>query len=65
MNIVLNGQPTEIAAANVQDLIAELKLDNIALVAEHNGIILRKEDWAKIPLQKNDRLELIKFCGGG
>ncbi|GBR72845.1 thiamine biosynthesis protein ThiS [Candidatus Termititenax aidoneus] len=65
MNIILNGQPAEISAANVQDLVAELKLDNIALVAEHNDIILRQEDWVKIPLQENDRLELIKFCGGG
>jgi sulfur carrier protein len=65
MNITLNGQTKEISAANVQDLVAELKLDNIALVAEHNGVILRKEDWTKIPLQENDQLELIKFCGGG
>ncbi|MDR1114454.1 MAG: sulfur carrier protein ThiS [Candidatus Margulisbacteria bacterium] len=65
MNITLNGQTKEISVANVQDLVAELKLDNIALVAEHNGVILRKEDWAKTPLQENDQLELIKFCGGG
>jgi thiamine biosynthesis protein ThiS len=65
MNITLNGQAREISAVNVQDLVAELKLDNIALVAEHNGVILRKEDWTKITLAENDQLELIKFCGGG
>ncbi|MDR1453233.1 MAG: sulfur carrier protein ThiS [Candidatus Margulisbacteria bacterium] len=65
MNIILNGQAAEISAQNVQDLVAELKLDNIALVAEHNGSILQKADWAKTRLQENDRVELIKFCGGG
>jgi thiamine biosynthesis protein ThiS len=65
MQITLNGQTKEISARNVQALVAELNLDNIALVAEHNGIILQKEDWAKAPLKENDNLELIKFCGGG
>jgi thiamine biosynthesis protein ThiS len=65
MNITLNGQTKEISARNVQALVAELNLDNIALVAEHNGVILQKKDWAKIALAENDNLELIKFCGGG
>ena len=65
MRIFLNGQAKETSAQDVQSLVAELKLDNIALVAEHNDTILPKEDWPKVCLKENDKLELIKFCGGG
>ncbi|MDR2431706.1 MAG: sulfur carrier protein ThiS [Candidatus Margulisbacteria bacterium] len=66
MQITLNGQKKEIAEnLTVQALVAELDLEKTALVAELNGVILRQEDWAKIRLQENDKLELIKFCGGG
>ena len=65
MQIILNGQSKEITAQNVQALAAELGMENIAIVAEYNGVILRKEDWTKTALKENDKLELIKFCGGG
>jgi sulfur carrier protein len=66
VQITLNGQKKEIAEnLTVQALVAELDLEKTALVAELNGVILRQEDWAKIRLQENDKLELIKFCGGG
>lgn len=65
MQITLNGQTKEISAQNIQALVSELRLDNVALVAEHNGEIARKENWSKIQLKENDNLELIKFCGGG
>jgi len=65
MQIILNGQNQEISARDIQSLVTELKLDNVALVAEHNDVVLRREDWEKIQLKENDRLELIKFCGGG
>jgi sulfur carrier protein len=65
MQIILNGQSKEITVPNVQTLVTELGMENVAIVAEHNGVILRKEDWAKTKLTENDKLELIKFCGGG
>ena len=65
MQIILNGQTKNISAQNVQALVAELGMENIAIVAEHNGVILQKEDWMKISLKEKDKLELIKFCGGG
>ena len=66
MQIILNGQNKEISAGlTVQKLVTELGLENTAIVAEHNENILQKEEWGKIILAENDRLELIKFCGGG
>ena len=66
MQIVLNGQNKKITAGlTVQKLVAELGLENTAIVAEYNEEIVKKEDWSKINLKENDKLELIKFCGGG
>lgn len=66
MQIILNGQPQEITAGlTVQKLVTKLGLENTAIVAEHNENILQKEDWDKINLKENDKIELIKFCGGG
>ncbi|GBR77373.1 thiamine biosynthesis protein ThiS [Candidatus Termititenax dinenymphae] len=66
MKITLNGQPQEIAdGLNIQSLIEQLNLTSQALVVEYNDTILQQEDWPKTVLSENDRLELIKFCGGG
>ncbi|MDR1997485.1 MAG: sulfur carrier protein ThiS [Candidatus Margulisbacteria bacterium] len=66
MQIILNGQPQEIASGlNIETLVKELELEATALVAEYNEQILSREDWAQISLAENDKLELIKFCGGG
>ena len=66
MKIVLNGDPHETACAgDIAGLIAELALPAPALLVEHNGLALRREEWPQRPLAAGDRVEIIRIVAGG
>ena len=51
--------------AFVGDLIALLGLDAGMVVAEVNGDIVSRKDFAGHPLKPGDAVELVRFVGGG
>ena len=64
--ITVNGKAVE--AQEGESLLSLLerldyRLDVIAV--EHNGAIKSKADYALIPLQHGDRVEVVSFVGGG
>lgn len=69
MQIVLNGQPRELAldpqTATVDGLIQllEMKADRVAV--EQNGEIVRRPVWAATNVRDGDRFEIVHFVGGG
>lgn len=66
MTIRLNGAPWEPeGAATVQDLLERQgwRADQVAV--EHNGTILRREDFSTTALSDGDNLEVVRFVGGG
>lgn len=66
MNIIVNGKQKEIArASTLISLVRELELNPEAIVAEHNGRIVPREEYDSLALVENDTLELIRFVGGG
>ena len=66
INIVCNGQQRQVAPeATVADLLQELGLPAQTVVVEHNGMILTLESYAAKVLAEGDKLELIRFVGGG
>ncbi|MDR3402659.1 MAG: sulfur carrier protein ThiS [Chthoniobacter sp.] len=66
MTITLNGEPHAIAGAqNVAELIDELGLPAPAILVEHNGLALRREEWPAHPLAEADRIELVRIVAGG
>ena len=66
MQIRVNGKETEIAERlTVAALVAERGLNPDAVVVEHNLVILPKEEWSKLELSADDKLEIIAFVGGG
>ena len=66
MTITLNGEPREVARArNVAELIDELELPAPAILAEHNGLALRRDEWPAHPLAEGDRIELVRIVAGG
>ncbi|MEA3189271.1 MAG: sulfur carrier protein [Chthoniobacter sp.] len=66
MTITLNGERREIAGAkNVRELLDELQLPPHALLVEHNGKALRKEEWRSSELRDADRIEIIRIVAGG
>lgn len=66
MKITLNGKESEIApGSSVAALLGQLGLDSRQVVAELNGGILPRADFAARQLAEGDSLELVHFVGGG
>lgn len=67
--MVVNGQELDVGAGVVprtlRDLIEHFQLDPETVAVEMNGRIPERETWASVLLQPDDRIELIRFVGGG
>lgn len=63
--IIVNGQAMESVATTLEALLEELSLKGAPLVAEVNGTIIQQADFAATPVQGGDRIELVRFVGGG
>lgn len=49
----------------VVNLLAALGVDPAGVVAEVNGVIVRRSAWETHGLADGDRVELVSFVGGG
>ena len=66
MKLTINGEPREIeGAGDVAALIVALGLPAPAMLVEHNGTALRREEWKGTTLVEGDRLEIIRVVAGG
>ena len=66
MKVTINGEPREIVGArNVAELLEELGLPGTAMLVEHNGVALRREEWAGCAVVEGDRCELLRISAGG
>ncbi|MCX5749737.1 MAG: sulfur carrier protein ThiS [Candidatus Saganbacteria bacterium] len=66
MKIIVNGEEKETPrSVNIRYLASMHKLDSARAVIEHNGKILKGEEWGKTYLNENDKIEIISFVGGG
>jgi len=64
--IQLNGNPYEINnGTNLNELLNKLKIQNNKVAIEVNGAIIHKEKYSKFVLNKNDKVEIVHFIGGG
>ena len=66
MKIFVNGKEEIIEeSVTVAGLIALKKLQPNALLVEYNYELIKKENWDHTALKENDRLEILRFVGGG
>ena len=66
MNVTVNGEARDVARArNVAELIDELGLPAPAILVEHNGLALRRDEWPSRPLAEGDLVELVRIVAGG
>ena len=66
MNIICNGEQKSIQpGTSLHDLALSLGLNPQGIVAELNGKIVEHGSFAAQALQDGDRVELIRFVGGG
>jgi sulfur carrier protein len=64
--IQLNGNPYEInSESNLIDLLNTLKIDKSKVAIEVNGEIIEKKKYLNLILNKDDKVEIVHFIGGG
>ena len=64
--IQLNGDPYEInRGTNLNELLNKLKIQKNKVAIEVNGEIIEKNKYPKLILNKDDKVEIVHFIGGG
>jgi len=64
--IQLNGSPYEInTETNLNQLLNKLKIQKTKVAIEVNGVIVEKNKYPKVILNKDDKVEIVHFIGGG
>ena len=64
--IQLNGNPYEInTETNLNQLLNKLKIQKTKVAIELNGVIVEKNKYPKVILNKGDKVEIVQFIGGG
>lgn len=65
LRIQVNGDPREVYATTVTELVEELALDPRKVAVERNLEIVPRSLYAVTALAEGDRIELVQFVGGG
>ena len=64
--IQLNGDLHEInVGTNLKELLNKLRIPKNKVAIEVNGEIIEKKKYQNLILQKNDKVEIVHFIGGG
>ena len=64
--IQLNGDPYEIKdGTNLNELLIKLKIEKNKVAIEVNGEIVERKKYRNLILNKNDKVEIVHFIGGG
>ena len=65
MRLTLNGKERDVdGVLTVEDLVESLAIHRM-IVVQHNGTILKKEQYPEARLREDDVLEIVHFVGGG
>lgn len=66
MRIVVNGEERSLPeGTTAADLLSRLDLEPGAVVVARNGEIVPRDEVADVELEEGDRLEIVRFVGGG
>tara|TARA_Y100001970_G_C13626074_1_gene551870 strand:- start:362 stop:580 length:219 start_codon:yes stop_codon:yes gene_type:complete len=64
--IQLNGNPYEVSnGTNLDELLNKLKIEKNKVAIEVNGNIIERKKYSNLILNKNDKVEIVHFIGGG
>jgi len=66
IKVILNGREEVLPeGVTVSGLVSLKGINPDTVIVEHNGSLLKKDDWSGIALKENDRIEILRFVGGG
>ena len=64
--IQLNGDTYEISdGTNLNELLNKLKIQKNKVAVEVNGEIIQRNKYPNLILNKDDKVEIVHFIGGG
>ncbi|MCE9599534.1 MAG: sulfur carrier protein ThiS [Spirochaetia bacterium] len=63
--MVVNGKSSTVEASTLSELLEKLEIKAQSVAIEINGEIPRRESWDSFKVNPSDRIEIIKFVGGG
>ncbi|MFA4857787.1 MAG: sulfur carrier protein ThiS [Candidatus Margulisiibacteriota bacterium] len=63
MQLIINGAKQNVSAHDLSALFAELKMNPQTVVVEKNDAIIPRGE--NCVLQGGDKLEIVRFVGGG
>jgi len=68
-SLIINGKEKIFSSGKMPETLASLldsmHLNHATVVAEVNGQIVRRNDFASTKLSEGQNIELVKFVGGG
>jgi len=66
MQLILNGKTEELEKKmDIAEFVFSKGLSPETIIVEHNGNIVKRQEWTGIILQDKDCLEVLNFVGGG
>lgn len=66
MEIYINGEKKQIREGlDVIGLLNELGIEPQSVVVEKNEVVLPRQNLAGVLLMKGDKVEIVRFVGGG
>ena len=65
MLIQVNGEPLEVTATTILELVHALSLDPRKVAVERNLTIVPRSLHGATALAAGDRIEVVQFVGGG
>ena len=66
ITLEINGEVREVPPVdNAQELLKFLDITEDRVALEINRKIIRRTDWELTPVVNGDRVEIVRFVGGG
>lgn len=65
MKLIVNGQPRDVNAQTMAELVIELGYEDVPVATALNRSVIRKTDRATTPLHHGDQIEILVPMQGG
>lgn len=65
MDLVVNGKNVSFTGETLGDLIKQLDINIDSVIAEINGEIVFRDQFATRKIEEKDKIEIVRFVGGG
>lgn len=63
--VLVNGKEYKLVGSSVSEMLEHLTLDQNLIVVEINKSIIVKRDFEHRILEAGDKIEVVRFVGGG